>query len=293
MTAPRRPCSRCGTTKPPGRGRRFCDDCDAILAVEAPARAREHGKRRVERNRAKREREGTGRVYRTKNAPEGQAWCSRCQQYLLIADFPTSTSRKNGLAPYCRPCYSEFLHARRLRQEFDMTPDEYAELLAAQDGRCAICMAMPRTRRLAVDHDHKTGEVRGLLCTRCNHKVLGAARENPSILRRAAEYLERTLLREPVASPTSKFGQEVERFIDEHMGTTAGIETEFKARFNASDFEVWTGDLERRAILTGRYRWALFTRHRGRSVREAYVTLPLWAFAELVGETPDTRAVAS
>jgi hypothetical protein len=41
-------------------------------------------------------------------------------------------------------------------------------MLAAQGGGCAICGAPPKTRRLHVDHDHKTGAVRGLLCYRCN-----------------------------------------------------------------------------------------------------------------------------
>jgi Recombination endonuclease VII len=49
--------------------------------------------------------------------------------------------------------------------------DEYARLLKAQGGGCAICGAKPKTRRLHVDHDHKTGKVRGLLCHRCNRAL--------------------------------------------------------------------------------------------------------------------------
>lgn len=48
---------------------------------------------------------------------------------------------------------------------------EYERLLAAQGGGCAICGATPKTRRLHVDHDHKTGAVRGLLCHRCNRAL--------------------------------------------------------------------------------------------------------------------------
>jgi hypothetical protein len=47
----------------------------------------------------------------------------------------------------------------------------YAELLEAQDGHCALCPNEPKTRRLHVDHAHATGEVRGLLCFRCNRSV--------------------------------------------------------------------------------------------------------------------------
>jgi len=53
-------------------------------------------------------------------------------------------------------------------KQLGVTDDEYALLLEAQDGGCAICGAKPKTRRLHVDHDHATGKVRGLLCHRCN-----------------------------------------------------------------------------------------------------------------------------
>jgi hypothetical protein len=53
-------------------------------------------------------------------------------------------------------------------KQLGVSDDEYARLLKAQGGGCAICGTKPKTRRLHVDHDHKTGEVRGLLCHRCN-----------------------------------------------------------------------------------------------------------------------------
>jgi hypothetical protein len=52
-----------------------------------------------------------------------------------------------------------------------VTDDEYARLLAAQGGHCALCPNVPKTRRLHVDHDHATGRVRGLLCYRCNRAL--------------------------------------------------------------------------------------------------------------------------
>jgi hypothetical protein len=55
--------------------------------------------------------------------------------------------------------------------ELGITDDEYAGMLAEQGGGCAICGAPPKTRRLHVDHDHKTGRVRGLLCHRCNRAL--------------------------------------------------------------------------------------------------------------------------
>jgi hypothetical protein len=60
---------------------------------------------------------------------------------------------------------------KKLRQ--GLTIAQYDELLEAQGGVCAICGRPPKNRRLAVDHNHKTGKIRGLLCWVCNLKVLG------------------------------------------------------------------------------------------------------------------------
>lgn len=78
-----------------------------------------------------------------------------------------------------------------LRNKFGLEPEDYQRLLAAQDGRCAIC----RTDRpggakkhFPVDHCHETGAVRGLLCDRCN-RALGLFGDDVEILLKAAEYL--------------------------------------------------------------------------------------------------------
>ena len=69
-----------------------------------------------------------------------------------------------------------------------VTDAEYARLLEAQGGHCALCPNTPKTRRLHVDHDHATGEVRGLLCYVCN-KYLPATRDAAWHIR-AALYLD-------------------------------------------------------------------------------------------------------
>lgn len=75
--------------------------------------------------------------------------------------------------------------------KYGITHNEYLGLLAAQDNSCAVCEvpAEELERRLAVDHCHITGAVRGLLCTRCN-MGLGYFRDRSEVLRKAAEYLE-------------------------------------------------------------------------------------------------------
>jgi hypothetical protein len=119
----------------------------------------------------------------------------------MPADQPGT---KNG---HCRSCQAERARLRRGTPEeraravgalrlkaFGITPEEYAAMVVAQDGRCAICReeetatARGRVRSLAVDHDHETGAVRGLLCSRCN-TALGLFRDNPALLLEAIAYL--------------------------------------------------------------------------------------------------------
>jgi hypothetical protein len=62
-------------------------------------------------------------------------------------------------------------------------------MLADQAGHCAICPREPTTKRLHVDHDHKSGLVRGLLCWRCNRKLLPPSGDDPDLFDNAADYL--------------------------------------------------------------------------------------------------------
>jgi len=73
--------------------------------------------------------------------------------------------------------------------QLGVTPAEYARMLAAQNGHCALCPNTPKTRRLSVDHDHRTGAVRGLLCYRCNRAL--PAYLPADWFARAAEYVGR------------------------------------------------------------------------------------------------------
>lgn len=87
---------------------------------------------------------------------------------------------------------SEYNRKYRLKYDHNMTPKDYDDMLQAQDGKCAICGATRgngRWESLAIDHDHKTGKIRGLLCTRCNQGI-GAFQDNSIQLRKAAEYLD-------------------------------------------------------------------------------------------------------
>lgn len=83
-----------------------------------------------------------------------------------------------------------YVRRARLKSKFGMTEDDYNCLLSAQDGTCAVCKNPPKKRRLAVDHDHKTGKVRGLLCFRCNYGI-GFWHDRADLLHAASIYLKR------------------------------------------------------------------------------------------------------
>lgn len=100
--------------------------------------------------------------------PSGTSWCAGCQSFRDHADFGKSSTQ-------CRACVSAKSHAAMVEKVYGIDAAEYARLLALQGGKCAICRSRPRSKRLAVDHDHKTGAVRGLLCSRCNHDLMGSA----------------------------------------------------------------------------------------------------------------------
>ncbi|KKM81485.1 hypothetical protein LCGC14_1329300 [marine sediment metagenome] len=78
---------------------------------------------------------------------------------------------------------------RRLVRKYGITLDDYDQMLKAQGGGCAICGRKPTNRRLDVDHSHKSKNVRGLLCHKCN-RGLPWFNDNPDVLRSAVRYLE-------------------------------------------------------------------------------------------------------
>lgn len=88
-----------------------------------------------------------------------------------------------------RRSHPEVARADHLRRKFDLTLAEYERMLERLDGGCRICGRPPGDRiSLHIDHDHGTGDIRGLLCVRCNNAI-GLLRENPDLMRRAIRYV--------------------------------------------------------------------------------------------------------
>lgn len=122
--------------------------------------------------------------------------CSTCgllQEVSKNFDLRSQGSA-DGYRNQCKRCMNlgnkpKLDRARHLRRKFGITPAHYDLMMSKQGGVCAICHGLNKNdTRLAVDHCHRTNQVRGLLCTSCN-QLIGAAGDEITILEAAIKYL--------------------------------------------------------------------------------------------------------
>lgn len=156
--------------------------------------------------------------------------CSRCKKTQPVSEFFASYRSKDGFGYWCKTCKREYQRTGKgkedhdkanrkyrktkeekkaahkeynrewykrkgrdysLRFNYGITLKQYDEMLKQQNEVCVICSEVNLNGKLlCVDHDHKTGKVRGLLCDSCNH-VLGMGKENVDRLAKAILYLEK------------------------------------------------------------------------------------------------------
>lgn len=152
-----------------------------------------------------------------KDQEDGNKWCPGCESNFPKKEF---IQLHGEPAVYCLLCsrtrgklrtkderrtyYSkrkDIIKNSVLKKKFGITKNEYDLLLIKQKYRCAICgklnkEASTNNKSLAVDHDHTTGQIRGLLCTRCN-PGLGFFNDDTNLLRKAITYLRKVQNRLP------------------------------------------------------------------------------------------------
>jgi len=110
--------------------------------------------------------------------------CSKCRERKHLTEYHRSGKASDGRASWCKPCTNTMLRAKRKREysaankikwhmagRYRLTMEKYHDALIAQAGRCAICTIA--LKRPCVDHCHNTGQVRGLLCHKCNIRLGG------------------------------------------------------------------------------------------------------------------------
>jgi hypothetical protein len=132
---------------------------------------------------------GTEKVVAYNQMTRGSTKSCGCLQLRKGEDSPNF---KHGLALKSHPEYKRYQRECFDRHRYNLEPQHKAALLDAQNGGCAICgyKFEQKVGDMKVDHDHKTGAVRGLLCDLCN-RGLGMFRDNQDNLTKAISYLAR------------------------------------------------------------------------------------------------------
>ena len=140
--------------------------------------------------------------------------CSKCRIDKPLEEFWADKRRKGKLQAWCKSCrriaqneyrkrnpgYEQLRYQREkdkhrekhLKRKYGFSLALYAKVLSEQRNRCAICgCEESKSKMFAVDHNHTSGKVRGLLCSNCN-RMLGYAKENIETLSKAIEYLTKS-----------------------------------------------------------------------------------------------------
>lgn len=135
--------------------------------------------------------------------------CTKCKISKELESFSKNKSNKNGRSTWCKACIKNWKLENPdkaldslLKCDYGLSLKEYNSLLTNQKDSCAICKRHKSnfTKRLFVDHCHKTGRIRGLLCSSCNG-VLGRFNDDPSLFEAASNYLKEGSMSQISAKP--------------------------------------------------------------------------------------------
>ena len=130
------------------------------------------------------------------------SWCKRCESAYARNKYANDSEYRqkqldDNKTDYADPIVKRQKRVSSLKRSYGITLEEYEELSKLQEHKCAICLkeetSLNSSRTsilpLAVDHNHSTKKVRGLLCSKCNQAV-GLLKEDIEIVRRLIKYLE-------------------------------------------------------------------------------------------------------
>lgn len=136
--------------------------------------------------------------------PADMRCCYKCENILPITMFSKRSEAKSGLRSICKTCDRKHQREWRknssagreyhLKKSYNLSLEDYRSILESQNGVCVICGKEETlklrgvTKPLHVDHNHRTGKVRGLLCNECN-SGLGRFKDNIELLQSAIQYL--------------------------------------------------------------------------------------------------------
>ena len=134
--------------------------------------------------------------------------CTKCDAVKEARYFTIAYATRDGLSHRCKECVSAVCTKSNKRRKYGMDDSAIIAMLASQGNGCPICLKPivfgERKNNFHIDHDHQTGEVRGILCETCN-PGLGKFDDDPARVAMGIEYLKRTLpLNRPSADGRGK-----------------------------------------------------------------------------------------
>lgn len=107
--------------------------------------------------------------------------CRRCMVGKTYDQFHKQRATKDGHQSWCKSCSAEYQREHydstqtrrdaRFKLNYGITADDFDRLLAEQGNVCKLCKLPPKGRRLSADHNHVTGEFRGIICNQCNTRL--------------------------------------------------------------------------------------------------------------------------
>ena len=126
--------------------------------------------------------------------------CNKCNEILPVTDFHIKADKNTNHYRFNSPCKfcanlnrnKNYYKAHRLKIKYNLSQEEYDLKLKEQNYSCAICDIHKDdySKEFSVDHCHKTGKVRSLLCTQCNSGI-GFFRENITVMKKAIQYIKK------------------------------------------------------------------------------------------------------
>ena len=119
---------------------------------------------------------------------EGTKECSKCHGVYPVSNFYVNQDRPTSC---CKGCTKEKRDNTRLPQRYGITNEQYNKMIEVQENCCGVCGKQggtTKSTKLHIDHDHKTGKVRGLLCVGCN-MLVGFVEKNEVTTAAAQEYV--------------------------------------------------------------------------------------------------------
>lgn len=143
-----------------------------------------------------------------------EKFCPNCKITKTVSFFRKDLGRKDGFQSNCKICVDKWhntpenkskhsknalirwhnktpieKYSANLKRFFNMSIDDYVKMFEFQKGKCGICKTEHKPFGLVVDHCHKTGKVRGLLCSKCN-SAIGMLGDDFKDVKRACDYLK-------------------------------------------------------------------------------------------------------